>query len=136
MSGSGTVLMFPDLKSIRSVLFGEQDVSAPAPGAEVLALGRLVIDRDRQQVRWAGTTLPLTRTERAVLAVLAAPPLRVWTYQQLYESAWGADYLDDVSAVRSAVKRLRAKLRKAGATVALKSTRGVGFSLADTGPER
>ncbi|MDP4504123.1 winged helix-turn-helix domain-containing protein [Nonomuraea turcica] len=131
MSGSGTVLMFPDLESIRSVLFSAQDVtSAPVTGTEAVVLGSLVIDPDRQQVSWAGTALPLTRIERDMLAVLAAPPLRVWTYQQLYESVWGADYLDDASAVRSAVKRLRAKLRDAGVTVVVESMRGVGFSLA------
>ncbi|MBB4943684.1 DNA-binding response OmpR family regulator [Streptosporangium album] len=136
MGGHGTLLMFPDLESVRKVLFSETEVTTPAiPGAEVVALGRLVVDPDRQQVSWAGMALPLTRIEREMLAALASPPLRVWTYGQLYGRAWGADYLDDASAVRSAVKRLRAKLRNASATVMVESMRGVGFSLVDTGGE-
>jgi two-component system response regulator MtrA len=133
MSGCGTLLMFPDLKSVREVLFSETEITTFAvPVAELVALGRLVVDPDRQQVSWAGKALPLTRIERGVLAALASPPLRVWTYQQLYERAWGADYIDDASAVRSTVKRLRAKLRDANATVMVESIRGVGFSLVDT----
>ncbi|MFC6081296.1 winged helix-turn-helix domain-containing protein [Sphaerisporangium aureirubrum] len=131
MSGCGTLLMFPDMKSVRSVLFGEAQVSAPAPVREMVTLGPLVIDRDRQQVSWAGRVLPLTRIEREVLAALASPGLRVWTYQQLYEQVWGAEYLDDVSAVRSTVKRLRFKLREADASIILESMRGVGFFLVE-----
>ncbi|MFJ2030693.1 winged helix-turn-helix domain-containing protein [Streptosporangium sp. NPDC087985] len=132
MSDCGTLLMFPDLESVRRVLFSETEVAAPAPVEKVVALGRLVVDPDRQQVSWAGKTLPLTRIERETLAALASPPLRVWSYQQLYQQAWGADYLGDASAVRSTVKRLRAKLRDANATVVVESMRGVGFSLVDT----
>jgi two-component system, OmpR family, response regulator MtrA len=133
MSGCGTLLMFPDLESVRRVLFSETEapISAVA-AAEVVALGHLVVDHDRQQVSWAGKPLPLTRIEREVLAALASAPLRVWTYRELYEWAWGAEYLDDVCAVRSTVKRLRAKLRGANATVHVESMRGVGFSLVDT----
>jgi DNA-binding response OmpR family regulator len=131
MSGCGTLLLFPDMKSVRNVLFGEAQASPPAPARDVQSLGPLVIDRDRQQVSWAGKVLPLTRIEREVLAALASPGLRVWTYRQLYEQVWGAEYLDDVSAVRSTVKRLRVKLREAHASIALESMRGVGFFLVE-----
>ncbi|MEV0804875.1 winged helix-turn-helix domain-containing protein [Micromonospora sp. NPDC050200] len=130
LSGHGVVLMFPDLQAIRAVLFDDTAVSA-APATGAVALGRLVVNQQRQQVSWAGHVLPLTRLERDVLAALASPPLRVWTYQQLYERVWAVDYLDDASAVRSTVKRLRAKLRDANATVAVESARGVGYSLVD-----
>lgn len=130
MSGHGVVLMFPDLQAVRAVLFGDRTAST-SPETGAVALGRLVVDQQRQQVSWAGRTLPLTRLERDVLAALASPPLRVWTYRQLYERVWGADYLDDASAVRSTVKRLRGKLREADATVVVESARGVGYSLVD-----
>ena len=130
MSGHGVVLMFPDLQTVRAMLFDDLAGSiTPEPG--VVALGRLVVDQQRQQASWGGQALPLTRLERDVLAALASPPLRVWTYLQLYERVWGADYLDDAAAVRSTVKRLRAKLREANATVAVESARGVGYSLVD-----
>ncbi|HEX6870287.1 MAG TPA: winged helix-turn-helix domain-containing protein [Micromonosporaceae bacterium] len=133
VNGRGVLLMFPDLQSVGSVLFRDRAaVETTSPTAGVVALGRLVVDPDRQQVSWGGQVLPLTRLEREVLAALASPPLRVWTYRNLYERAWGAGYLDDASAVRSTVKRLRGKLRTAGATIAVESVRGVGFSLVDT----
>ncbi|MFG2053229.1 winged helix-turn-helix domain-containing protein [Micromonospora sp. NPDC048930] len=123
--------MFPDLQTVRALLFDDTD-SSTSQETGAVALGRLVVDQQRQQVSWAGRILPLTRLERDVLTALANPPLRVWTYQQLYERVWGADYLDDAAAVRSTVKRLRAKLREASATVAVESARGVGYSLVDT----
>mgnify|MGYP002624163921 CR=1 FL=1 len=146
MSGCGTLLIFSDMESARRMLFDgrapkpdpepERNPRAAAPrGLTVLARGRLVIDLDRQRVTWAGRTLPLTRTERELIAALARPPLRVWTYRELYECVWGTTYLDDLSAIRSTVKRLRAKLRAAGAGITLQSSRGVGFYLAETGPD-
>jgi DNA-binding response OmpR family regulator len=123
--------MFPDLQTVRALLFDDTSASV-AHETGAVALGRLVVDQQRQQASWAGRVLPLTRLERDVLAALANPPLRVWTYQQLYERVWGADYLDDAAAVRSTVKRLRAKLREANAGIAVDATRGVGYSLMDT----
>ncbi|MEV5411967.1 winged helix-turn-helix domain-containing protein [Thermopolyspora sp. NPDC052614] len=141
MGGSGTLLMFSDLDAVRRVLFGAREpepAAAPTPAVrrmDTVVRGPLVIDPNRQRVTWAGVPLPLTRIEREVLAALATPPSRVWTYRELYERVWGADYLDDPSAIRSTIKRLRAKLRAAGATIALESTRGVGFYLAELGPD-
>lgn len=133
MSGRGVVLMFPDLKAVRAVLFDGTATSATAgPAKGAVALGRLTVDQHLQQVSWAGEVLPLTRLEREVLVALASPPLRVWTYRQLYERIWRADYLNDASAVRATVKRLRAKLRDVSATIAVDSVRGVGFSLVGT----
>ncbi|MEU2616148.1 transcriptional regulator, partial [Micromonospora sp. NPDC007271] len=71
MSGHGVVLMFPDLQAVRAVLFDDPTASAAGTGA--VALGRLVLDQQRQQVSWAGRVLPLTRLERDVLAALASP---------------------------------------------------------------
>jgi DNA-binding response OmpR family regulator len=141
MGGTGTLLMFSDMDAVRRVLFGGHEpepAAAPAPlsrPVDAVVRGPLVIDLNRQRVTWSGVPLPLTRIEREVLAALATPPSRVWTYRELYERVWGADYLDDPSAIRSTIKRLRAKLRAAGATIALESTRGVGFYLAELGPD-
>jgi len=142
MNGCGTLLIFPDMEAARRMLCGARDprtdrarpATAPArPGAVVR--GALVVDLDRQRATWAGSLLPLPRIERELVAALAEPPPRVWTYRELYERVWGADYLDDASALRSTVKRVRAKLRTAGAAVTVESCRGVGFYLADTDPD-
>jgi DNA-binding response OmpR family regulator len=132
LGGSTVLLMFPDLESVGSLLFAASSANGSvARDPSRVALGLLVIDADRQQVSWSGQVLPLTRLEREVLATLASPPLRLWTYQRLYEQAWGTDYLGDASAVRSTVKRLRGKLRAAAVTIKVESVRGMGFSLVD-----
>jgi DNA-binding response OmpR family regulator len=91
--------------------------------------GGLFIDPLRQDVTWNGIRLRLTRLERAVLASLAEPPVRAWSYEHLYRAAWGDPWLGDTSALHATVKRLRRKLRGAGVTVFLESIRGVGFRL-------
>jgi DNA-binding response OmpR family regulator len=91
--------------------------------------GGLFIDPLRQDVTWNGIPLRLTRLERAVLASLAEPPVRAWSYEHLYRAAWGDTWLGDTSALHAMVKRLRRKLRDAGVTVFLESIRGVGFRL-------
>jgi DNA-binding response OmpR family regulator len=60
---------------------------------------------------------------------LAEPPVRVWSYERLYQAVWGGVWLGDTSALHATVKRLRRKLRSAGVTVFLESMRGVGFRL-------
>lgn len=150
LDGYGVLLTFPDFESARTVLFADwspsDPVGPPASGApagggvpaygvderdDIGHLSQLVVDHARQQIRWAGRVLPLTRLEREVFAALAHPPLRVWTYAQLYEQVWEVGYFNNPSAVRSTVKRLRVKLRQAQVPVAVESVRGVGFSLLD-----
>jgi len=91
--------------------------------------GGLFIDPLRLDVTWNGIPLRLTRLERAVLAHLAEAPLRAWSHEHLYRAAWGDTWLGDASALHATVKRLRRKLRDAGATIFLESIRGVGFRL-------
>ncbi len=147
LDGYGALLTFPDLESARAVLLGPPPADstnppAPRPGAgsgpspldvdgpsHIGQLSPLVVDHARQQICWSGQALPLTRLEREVLAALAQPPLRVWTYAQLYEQVWDTGYLNNPSAVRSTVKRLRGKLRDAQLPVTVESVRGIGFSL-------
>jgi DNA-binding winged helix-turn-helix (wHTH) protein len=96
---------------------------------DMIVCGGLLIDPLRLDVTWNGTPLRLTRLERAVLASLAQPPVRAWSYEYLHHAAWGDAWLGDTSALHATVKRLRRKLRDAGVTIVLESIRGVGFRL-------
>ncbi|MBB5789136.1 winged helix-turn-helix domain-containing protein [Jiangella mangrovi] len=107
---------------------------APQPPDEVLRVGGLALDLSRHEATWHGRGLPLTPYEFKVLGCLAGRPGQVWSYQQLHERAWGGTYFAGPAAVQSVIKRLRAKLREAGASVTIRATRGVGFRL-DGGPE-
>ncbi|WP_408630592.1 winged helix-turn-helix domain-containing protein [Micromonospora chokoriensis] len=101
--------------------------AAAAPGGS--SLRGLEIDPLHHLVTWRGQPLPLTRLEHNLLTQLAVAPVRVWTYERLFESVWGCVYLGDSSVLHSAVKRLRQKLRAAGGTLRVHTVRGIGYRL-------
>lgn len=76
-----------------------------------------------------GVELPLTRQEFELLRCLSGLPLRAWSFGELAQSVWGIDEPGDCSLVRSAVKRLRAKVAALADGVAVESVRGVGYRL-------
>ena len=75
-------------------------------------------------------SLNLTRLEFDLLSHLLSNARRVLTREQLLEQVWGYDFAGDTRAVDSAVKRLRAKLRKASPDAdSVEAVRGVGYRL-------
>ncbi|MET8041580.1 winged helix-turn-helix domain-containing protein [Micromonospora sp. NPDC005215] len=109
---------------------GPAAVSADA--GDRISLGDLLIDPLDHLVTWRGQPLALTRLERNLLTHLATATAGVWTYERLFESVWGCAYLGDTSVLHSAVKRLRRKLRVAGAAVRVHTVRGIGYRLSVT----
>jgi DNA-binding response OmpR family regulator len=94
----------------------------------VYRVGALEVDALAREARLQGALLSLTRLEFDLLETLARHAGQALTREQLLEQAWGYDYYGDARAVDSAVKRLRAKLRQAGADSEMLSTvRGVGY---------
>ena len=141
LPGQSVLLLFPDHATAARAL-GEETAAwaltedEPIAGpdedghsGEMIVCGGLLIDPLRLDVTWNGTPLRLTRLERAVLASLAQPPVRAWSYEYLHHAAWGDAWLGDTSALHATVKRLRRKLRDAGVSIFLESIRGVGFRL-------
>ena len=136
LDGFGTVVICADLTELRAML-APAEAGEPAPAR--VNLGELAIDAADHVVTWRGEPLALTRLERELLARLASPPVGVWTYQRLFDAVWGGSDLGDSSILHSAVKRLRRKLRAAGApadtavapggVLAIETVRGVGYRL-------
>lgn len=143
--GSGILVLAPDAgvagTFLRRLAGAGPEVTVPAhlagsppTGDDVVRVGSLTLDVTRHEATWRGNGLPLTPYEFKVLSCLAGRPGQVWTYEQLHERAWGGTYFAGPAAVQSVIKRLRGKLRAAGASVTIRATRGVGFRL-DGGPE-
>lgn len=132
LPAGAVLLLFPDYSTVAQTI-GNGLLSAhlDQPGEEghVISCGGLAVDRLRQEVTWHGTPLRLTRLEREMLACLAEPPVRAWTYERLFQAVWQEAWLGDTSILHASVKRLRRKLRDAGVTAGLESVRGVGFRL-------
>ena len=103
---------------------------APAGEPILRGPGDLALDVERRQVTIAGQPVTLTRLEFDLLHCLLENAGRVLSRERLLEQAWGYDFAGDTRAVDSAVKRLRAALRRAAPEAdAVESVRGVGYRL-------
>jgi len=98
--------------------------------SEVFQVGDLRLATARHEVHLGQTELDLTSLEFDLLHVLMAHADRVLTREQLLDQVWGYDYYGDTRTVDTAVKRLRAKLRRlAPDGEFIVTVRGVGYKL-------
>lgn len=109
-------------------------VSVSAPPASTadasIVVGALRLDEETFEAWWGTEPIGLTRLQFDLLMVLARRPRMVFTREQLLNVVWGTDFTDDVRTVDSMVKRLRTRLRDAGAPEGLiVSRRDLGYCL-------
>lgn len=122
---------------VRAVLRRSQAATAPTPGQEplvttekVVQLGALMLDPNRYEVKQGTQPLSLTATEFALLYALATRPGRLLSRGQLLDLAYGADVHVNERSVDSHIKRIRAKLRAAGADP-IETVHGLGYKLCE-----
>jgi len=109
---------------VRAVLRRVRGTVADEPST---AVGGLVVDRGRHEVRLDGAPIALTRTEFDLLDTLVEARGRLLTREQLLSRVWGYARADDIASrtVDVHVHRLRAKLRGEGER--LVTVKGVGY---------
>ena len=88
-----------------------------------IEVGNTVLDLDECTAIVSGNTVPLTKAELRVLELLISQPKRVFTKDQIYESAWYDDGAVDDNTIRVIISRLRDKI---GAEH-IKTVRGLGY---------
>ncbi len=102
----------------------------PLASTSVVSVGLLELDLDSFEARWSGSLIGLSRLQFDLLATLTKRPKMIFTREQLLHQVWGTDFTDDVRTVDSMVKRLRTRLREAGApTDLITSKRDLGYCL-------
>lgn len=102
----------------------------PSEPAETVTVAGLAIDTASHTVYVGGTPLAVTSLEFAVLLALARNAGRVLSRDQLIEAVWGYDYHGDGRVVDAVIKRLRSKLRDAGADGdVIVTVRGLGYRI-------
>ena len=105
---------------------------APATGgADVLACGPIELVRSAHTVSVAGTPVALTLKEFDLLRALMSNEGKVLTRRQLLEDVWDVSYVGETRTVDVHIQTLRQKLAaaKPGADAAIRTVRGVGYSL-------
>jgi two-component system response regulator VicR len=102
----------------------------PKTANDTVRAGTLTVDAARHEVRLEGRELELTALEFDLLYTLTLHAGQVLSREQLLTQVWGYDYYGDLRVVDAAIKRLRAKVRRAGPDKELITTvRGVGYKL-------
>ena len=78
--------------------------------ASMLRIGDLEIHHEQRRVLMAGREVELNHGEYAMLYCMASSPGHVFSKAQLYEAAWGEEYLHGTNSVENTIWRLKRKL--------------------------
>ncbi len=94
----------------------------------VLAVGDVVLDPGRHEVRRAGERIDLTAKEFALLATLMQRPGQVFTRSVLLDTVWGGTTGAYTNSVDLYVHYLRRKLDRKGETSRVRTVHGAGYT--------
>lgn len=97
--------------------------NAQAQPKSIITVGDMRLDLDACIFTHNGISKELTKAEFKVLELLMSQPKRVFTKEQIYESAWYDDGAADDNTIRVIISRLRDKV---GAEH-IKTIRGLGY---------
>ena len=107
---------------------------AQSPLCEVYSCGSLTLDAVSHAVAIAGTPIPLTRTEYALLKLLMQNRGQVLAKSVLLDRI-SADTPDCTeSSLKTHISHLRAKLRRASGQEYVEAVWGIGFRLSEPDP--
>ena len=87
-------------------------VDVAAPATSVLRIGELETHHEHRRVLMAGREVELNHGEYAMLYCMASSPGQVFSKAQLYEAAWGEEYLHGTNSVENTIWRMRKKLEE------------------------
>ena len=120
------------IKAIMDALNGKRAevVDVAAPATSVLRIGELEIHHEHRRVLMAGREVELNHGEYAMLYCMASSPGQVFSKAQLYEAAWGEEYLRGTNSVENTIWRLRRKLEEDPRHPAyIKTVVGAGYKI-------
>lgn len=122
-------IVFEEFRSRMRALVG----TGGARRTERLTAGNVVLDRLTGETRVGEKRVRLTPRERALLEHLLLHGGRVVTRTELLEDVFAHNFDSGPNVVDGTVRRLRRKLRDAGATTEIRARRGLGFELGTDG---
>lgn len=112
--------------------------AAESPDHGAVAIGDLVVDFDRHEVRMGPRVVELTPKEYEILHCLALNSSRAVPHERLLAFVWGSQTLEtDLDQLKVHVRHLREKLeRNPSAPEYLVTVRGVGYKLIEPAAAR
>lgn len=104
--------------------------SSLGEASSMLSWGQVQLDPATHEAFWEGALLKLTPKEFRLLETFLRSGRRVLSRSALIDQCWSMDALPDEETVKSHLKGLRQKLRKAGgAADFIETVHGVGYRL-------
>lgn len=107
---------------------------APELKSQQLQAGRLVLDCETGDIRFDGTAIGLSPGERRLLALLIRRLGRVVPKEYLEDFVHGVHGDSSPNAIEQLVSRLRRSLGAGAMGIELRTIRGTGYVLEETGP--
>jgi DNA-binding response OmpR family regulator len=89
--------------------------------------GGLVIDYGSYKVTLDGNEIPFAKKEFEIIKLLSENRGQVFGKERIYERLWGYSAEGSSSVIAEHIKRIRAKLKSAGATGHIETVWGVGY---------
>jgi len=103
-------------------------VTPPEEG-DVLRFDDLELDPATREVRRAGDSIELTRTEFSLLELFLRNPRQVLTRSIIFERVWGYDFGFGSNSLDVYIGYLRRKTEEGGGPRLIQTIRGVGYAL-------
>jgi len=95
----------------------------------VIHHGRLALDIEGWQARWAGAEVPLTVTEFSILRTLAVMPAKVFSREAIIDRLHGPGFAVTDRTIDSHIRNLRAKFAEHGGSDLIETRAGIGYRL-------
>ncbi|MCR4617947.1 MAG: response regulator transcription factor [Lachnospiraceae bacterium] len=96
--------------------------------SEKITFGDLSLDCDGCNLTRDGENIELTTVEYKIMELFMTHPGKVFTKQQIYEYAWGEDFIVADNNIMVSISKLRTKLSD-DASKYIKTLRGLGYKL-------
>ncbi|MEG0477224.1 MAG: response regulator transcription factor [Raoultibacter sp.] len=102
-----------------------------APGSDTILHKEWIIDVPARSLIAAGEAVQLTRLEFNIVETLARHPKKVFTKQELFESAWMEECFIEEKSVNVHISNIRTKLKPSQTDHYIETVWGIGFKLAE-----
>ena len=111
------------LARIRSITRGKTQADSK------LTVGNITLDRATFELSSPSGSFRLANKEFQMLEMLLSNPGRLISTEEFMDKIWGSDSESEINVVWVYISYLRKKLSSIGASVEIKASRGVGYTL-------
>ena len=106
---------------------GEATQPAVVQDTNTVAIGNLVIDKERYLIRMGSEEMILPRKEFELLSLLVSKPGKVFTREEIYYSVWGDNVVVGDRTIDVHIRKLREKIGNDH----IKTLKGIGYKFVE-----